>query len=91
MSKWLTAVIDPIDDAKNILREGSPALAKRIVEQADVEESLEVLDRLGVAEKRLNDSSRNVGVNIYLGQPGSAAGPAPVIDLSPVSHNELAP
>lgn len=91
VSKWLEVVNDPLDDAKHILREGSPDLAKRILKDADVEESLEVLDRLGVAEKRNTDSNRAGTVQVIIGMPGSSAGPAPLIDLSPVPRSELAP
>lgn len=91
VSKWLEVVNDPLDDAKHILREGSPELAKRILKDADVEESLEVLDRLGVAEKRNTDSNRAGTVQVIIGMPGSSAGPAPLIDLSPLPRSELAP
>jgi predicted transcriptional regulator len=61
-------------------------LLQRVEQQANVEESLEVLDRTGVIEKRQVDTGRGGNVNIVIGMPGAAAGPDP---LSPVVTREL--
>lgn len=78
VSKWLEIVIDPIEDAKHILRTNAPRLAQRVVKDADVDQSLEVLDRLEVAPKRQMDSNR-IGLQVNVGMPGLAVGCDPLI------------
>lgn len=75
----LSLVSSAVDGAKRAAKDGKP------------EAALELLDREEVATRRQSDSGRSVGVSIYLGQPGQAAGPAPVIDLSPLALSAPVP
>lgn len=83
VSRWLDKLVDTTELAKHTLRNSASTLAKRVVKNANVEESLEVLDRLEVLPKRQTEA-RAGGVNIVIGMPGQPAGPDPVVvDLSP--------
>ena len=73
---------DTREGAKNVLRANAHRLAQRIVEQANVEESLEVLDRLDVAPRRdRSGSGRALNIGVIVGASGQRAGEAPVFDL----------
>lgn len=79
--------------AKAVLHKNAQALAERVVKHANVEEALEVLERIEVvAPKRQEQRAGNV--SIVIGMPGQAAGVAPVIDvsasLSPAERKGLA-
>lgn len=67
-----------VDGAQRAARDGKP------------EAALELLDRLDVVARKQNDAGRAGMVQVIIGMPGSASGPAPSIDLSPVPRNELA-
>ena len=67
-----------------LLRNGSFKLAKRVIDTANVEESLEVLDRLDVIVKR-EKASNNVGVQVIVAMPGQTSLAPPVIDAQPIS------
>jgi len=73
-------------EAKRVLANGARKLAERVVNDSDVDQALEVLDRLDVAPKRQQSASG--GVNILIGMPGQAIGPD--ITLSPVPRTEIA-
>ena len=91
VSKWLSALADPVEDARHILRNSSPKLAERVVKDANVAESLDVLERLEVIAPKQRDSGAHGNVQIVIGMPNQPAGPAPVIDLSPVPRVQLEP
>lgn len=83
ISTLLSELSDTRQIARLKLNNGAVKLAERVLAQADVDQSLEVLDRLEVATKRQADSGRGNQVNIVIGMPGQAAGPDPVIAISP--------
>lgn len=85
VSKWLSALADPVEDARHILRNSSPKLAERVVKDANVAESLDVLERLEVIAPKKGDNGARTGVQIVIGMPGAPAGPAPILDLQPVN------
>lgn len=78
VSRVLSRFLDTREVAKRILHNGAQALAERIVKDADVDQSLEVLDRLEVAPKREQGGNR-MGLQINIGMPGLAAGADPLI------------
>lgn len=50
----------------------------------NLEHALELIDRLGVAEKRQVEGGKGSHVNIVIGMPGQPVGPDPlVVNLSP--------
>ncbi len=76
--------------AKSKLYHGSLGLAKRIVADADVDQSIDVLERIAVLEPKQNQSGP-VGVQILIGMPTAAAGSDPVLlvsDSGSGSHND---
>ena len=81
--RLLADYADTRELAKHKMQHGALKLAERVIAEADVEQSLEVLDRLEVAPKRQTDTSRS-GVQILIGMPGSPAGPDPLLV---VNHN----
>lgn len=81
VSDVLRAFEDTRDLARLKLRNAAQRLAERVIINADVDQSLEVLDRLEVAPKRQIDSSRD-RVTILIGMPNHPAGPNP-FDVSP--------
>ena len=84
VSRWLSKLIDTSELAKHTLKNGANTLAERVIAKADVDQSLEVLDRLGVAEKRQERGAVNIFNAVQVGRPGEPIGPDP-IDLSPVT------
>ena len=69
--------------AKLTLHNAANTLAQRVIREADVEQSLEVLDRLGVAEKRQAERG-NSGVQVIVAMPGQQQINPPTIEvLSP--------
>lgn len=80
---WLEKFRDTRTEAIYTARSGAQKLVERVLKQANVEESLEVLDRIDVLPKKQRESSGNQ-LNVIIGMPGQPAGPDPVvIDLSP--------
>ena len=61
------------------LRNSAVRFAERVIQRADVDQSLEMLDRLEVVPRRQVDHSKANQVNIVIGMPGKPVGP----DLSP--------
>lgn len=86
VSRWLANTEDTTELAKLRLRSSAVDFVNRVIKDADVEQSLEVLDRIGVAEKRQTQSG-NAQVQILIGMPGSPAGPDPLASICSVSHN----
>jgi hypothetical protein len=74
-----TTLKDTRDAAKELLHGHAHVFAERVVKDADVDQSLEVLDRLDVAPKKQQDVGRGGHVNIVIGMPGQAAGPDPFL------------
>lgn len=78
--------------ARMKLEAGAEKLADNIVKNANVEESLEVMDRLGVLEKKRPDAAAaSTSFSLIIGMPSTSAqglgqgqGPGPVIDVVPV-------
>jgi hypothetical protein len=85
VSRWLNQLGDTTELAKQKLRAGSAELVDRVLKRADIDQSLEVLDRLDVAPKRERNASNGNQVNIVIGMPGAPAGPDPMITVSPVT------
>jgi hypothetical protein len=54
---------DSREAAREILQSNAHTFAQRVVTEADVDQSLEMLDRLGVAEKRRDDKASSVQIN----------------------------
>lgn len=81
---------------KLILKANVDTLVERVVEQANVDQSMEVLDRLGVLEKRQRDSGvKGPSVVVAVGMPGQPAMIAPTqqemddaIDVTPAALPE---
>ena len=90
MSRCLQSFTDTRQLAKLTLYNGAQALSERVIKEANVEESLEVLDRLGVAEKRQVERG-NSQVQVIVAMPGQGQLQPPVIEaerLSPPSFTE---
>lgn len=89
VSRWLSDLTDTTDLAKQTARNAAQKLVERVIKHANVEESLEVLDRIEVLPKRQSEG-KGAAVNIVIGMPGSPAGPDPlVVSLSPVNSQQL--
>ena len=58
-------------------------LVDRVLEKADVEESLEILDRIGVLEKRHPEVTQSHVAIAVVNMPGQQAFTADMIDVSP--------
>ena len=84
VSRTLAEYEDTSILAKYRVRNSALKLVDRVIADADVDQSLEVLDRIGVLEKRNVDSGRAGQVNIVIGMPGQPAGPDVTIDVSPL-------
>ena len=87
VSRTLSEFADTRHIAKALLHNGASVLAKRVIENANVEESLEVLDRLDVAAKR--QESKGTSISIEVCMPGQGTRHPPVIDLSPTPVKAL--
>jgi transposase-like protein len=72
VSHWLNEFADSRETAKHVLRSGAEKLAERIVKQADVEQALEVLDRLDVAPKK-RDTHLGNAIQIVVNTPGQTS------------------
>jgi predicted transcriptional regulator len=72
VSYWLNEFADTRTTAVNTLRAGAEKLAERIVKQADVEQALEVLDRLDVAPKK-RDTHVGNAIQIVVNTPGQTS------------------
>lgn len=83
VSRILDRFVDTRDLAKLKLHNSAASLAERVVREADVEQSLEVLDRIDVVQKRSSGGSGYQGVQVIVMQPGQTSLQPPVIDLSP--------
>lgn len=90
VSRTLAAFQDTRALAKSHLHNNAIRLAERVIKQANVEESLEVLDRLDVAPKKERGGNSHTGVQVIVNMPGQSSSKPPVIDLSPVAHQQLA-
>ena len=75
----LANFVDTRPLATKYLQHRAMSFARKVSQDANVEESLEMLDRLEVVPKRQIDSSQAGHVNIVIGMPGHPIGP----DLSP--------
>lgn len=69
--------------ARLTLEAGAERLANRIVKNANVEESMEVLDRLNVLNAKRDKSAPASSFNLIIGMPSTSAAPAS-IDVVPV-------
>lgn len=85
VSYWLNEYGDTRSEAVYTLRNGAQKLAERIVKQADVTESIDVLERLEVIAPKHQEASRG-GVQIIIGMPGSPAGPDPLIQVNETAN-----
>lgn len=94
VSRTLSELTDARYLAKAILHRGATKLAERIVKDANVAESIEVLERIEVIKPKQQADSGGGRVQILIGMPGQPAGPLPVIvqsdGLSLVPRNDLA-
>ena len=79
IAKLLLSFVDTRPLATLRLHNRALGFAETVIRDANVEESLEMLDRLEVVPKRQIDQSKANQVNIVIGMPGHPIGP----DLSP--------
>ena len=79
---WVHTLEDTTDLAKQKLRAGASDLVDRVLSQANVEESLEVLDRLDVAAKRREATISMTAIAIDVDTPLQL----PTIDVSQVNE-----
>lgn len=79
VSDTLSTLSSTKDIAKRLADNAAEKLTKRVIDDADVDQCLEVLDRIGVLEKRQHEAGKGSNVMIVIGQPGQPAGPAPLI------------
>lgn len=95
----VSRVLDDYIDSRELAKRRAHNLALKVVTAAiegsivaaadgKPEAALEVADRLGVLEKRQQDSGKGHQVNIVIGMPGQAAGPDPIA-LSPLPFASL--
>jgi predicted transcriptional regulator len=89
VSRVLDKYIDTRELAKLRLHNSAATLAERVINEADVEQSLEVLDRIDVVVKRQGEGRNTGGVQVVVMMPGQGQLDPPVIDLSPVVTREL--
>lgn len=61
--------------AKLRLEGGAEILADRIIKDANVEESLEVMDRLGILEKKRDKQVPQTSFSLIIGMPNNTANP----------------
>lgn len=66
VSRVLSAFGDTRSLAKRIAHNAAAKLTKRVIDDADVDQALEVLDRIGVMEKR-DTSGKGQTINIVAG------------------------
>ena len=94
ISRILDRYVDTRELAKLRLHNSAASLAERVIQDADVEQSLEVLDRIDVVVKRQGEGRNTGGVQVLVLQQGQGQLVPPVIDitpsLSPVPRNEIA-
>ncbi len=90
VSRVLGEFQDTRELAKAKLHRGSLKLAERIVADADVDQSIDVLERIQVLEPKQSQSGAG-GVQILIGMPGAGAGPDPILlvsDSGASNHND---
>ena len=85
ISRILDRYVDTRELAKLRLHNSAATLAERVIQDADVEQSLEVLDRIDVVVKRQGEGRNTGGVQVVVMMPGQQQLEPPVIDLSPVT------
>lgn len=83
ISRILDRYVDTRELARLRLHNSAAALADRVIQEADVEQSLEVLDRIDVVAKRQGEGRNTGGVQVLILQAGQTQLSPPVIDLSP--------
>ena len=81
VSRVLSAYEDTRDLAKLKLNQASIDLAERAIKEADVDQALELLDRLDVAPKRQQQTGQT-GITITLGMAQQVIGPDPMQTLT---------
>lgn len=85
VSRVLDRYIDTRELAKLRLHNSAASLAERVIKDANVEETLEVLDRIDVVAKRQSEGKHTGGVQVVVLMPGQQQLEPPVIDLSPTT------
>ncbi len=90
VSNTLMRLADTRDVAKARINAAAQKLAERVVKHADVDQSLEILDRISVIEKRQQQTG-HATVAVVIGMPGQPAGvdPLQVIDIKELSENSV--
>ncbi len=71
--KFLWRYKDTSQIARQRIQGGAHDLAERIVEQANVDQALEVMDRLGVLEKKRDKAAPQSSFTLVMGNFGEAA------------------
>ena len=79
LCELLAQFVDTRPLATKYLQSRALSFAQKVSHDANVDESLEMLDRLEVVPRRQVDHSKANQVNIVIGMPGKPVGP----DLSP--------
>ena len=64
---YLRKYANTVDIAKATMKAGAQTLAERVIEKANVDQSLEVLDRLDALPKKRNDAGGAPAFNIMIG------------------------
>lgn len=91
VSRVLAEFTDSREHAIATLHKGANTLAERILKHANVEESVDVLERIEVLRAKQTGAGTAANFQVFIGMPNQPVGPDPVIDLSPVPRNELTP
>ena len=91
MSYVLDGLVDRREEAILRLRNAAPDFVDRVIQDADVDQSLEVLDRIEVAAKRERAGLGAVAVQVNIGMPGLVVGSDPVVEGESVDFDVSSP
>ena len=89
VSRTLAEFADTRVTARRLLHRHAQTFTERVIADADVDQALEVLDRIGVAERRRDTTGTDTRVSIVIGMPQHTIGPDPVITLTPSNDKAL--
>ena len=84
VSRILDKYVDTRTLAKLRLHNSAASLTERVIREADVEQALEVLDRLEVAARRQN-ASGNTAVQVIVNMPGQTHSEPPMLEGNVIS------
>lgn len=87
--KFIWRYASTTDLAKKRISAGAEELADRIVEMSNVDQALEVMDRLGVLEKKRDKHAPATSFTLVVGMPVVAKSGQKALDAVPVPTQEL--